>query len=234
LTIIKIKKNWRRQLHIAIKIKKTHMKSKQLMIAVFSCCTAIFFGCTKEPLNNLNQEESRIYITNHDSTADFSSYKTYSISDSVVVLNNGGSYKDLTVVDQAYIDAVNKYMQLKGYALVSKQSNPDIGVDVNRIYNTATGYYSYTDYWDYYGGYWDPYYWGYSGYNYYIPSSYGIYQITEGAMSIDMLDLKNAGTKNKIDVIWNGLIRGEGIFNASNADTIVKALFDQSTYLQSN
>lgn len=210
------------------------MKSKQLLIAVFSVCTAVFFGCTKEPLNNLNDEESRIYVTNKDSTVNFSSYKTYSISDSVVVLDNGTAYKDLSTVDQSYIDAVNKYMQQRGYQLVSKESNPDIGVDVNRIYNTSTGFYSYDDYWDYYGGYWDPYYWGYGGYGYYIPSSYGIYQITEGAMSVDMLDLKNAGSKDKIDIIWNGLIRGEGIFNSSNADSSVKALFDQSTYLQSN
>jgi len=210
------------------------MISKQLMVAVCSFCTAILFGCTKEPLNSLTQEESRIYTTNSDTTTNFGNYKTYSISDSVVVLDNGQSYKDLKPVDQAYIDAVNKYMQQRGYVLVSKENNPDIGIDVNRIYNTTTGYYSYDDYWDYYGGYWDPYYWGYGGYGYYIPTSYGIYQITEGAMSIDMLDLKNAPTKNKIDIIWNGLARGEGIFNASNADGIVKALFDQSTYLQTN
>jgi hypothetical protein len=72
------------------------------------------------------------------------------------VLDNGQSYKDLKPVDQAYIDAVNKYMQQRGYVLVSKENNPDIGIDVNRIYNTTTGYYSYDDYWDYYGGYWDP------------------------------------------------------------------------------
>ena len=210
------------------------MISKQLSFAVCAVCTAILFGCTKEPLNNLTEEESRIYVTNSDSTIAFSTYKTYSISDSVAVLDNGDSYKDLKPVDQAYIDAVNKYMQQRGYMLVGKENNPDIGIDVNRIYNTSTGYYSYTDYWDYYNGYWDPYYWGYEGYGYYVPSSYGIYQITEGAMSIDMLDLKNASTKGKIDVIWNGLIRGEGIFNAANADPIVKALFDQSTYLQTN
>ena len=210
------------------------MKSKQLLLAAIAVCTAFLFGCTKDPLNHLNTEESRIYITNSDSTVNFSNYKTYSISDSVVVLDNGASYKDLQPVDQAYIDAVNKYMQQRGYTLVSKSSNPDIGIDVNRIYNTATGYYDYADYWDYYDGYWDPYYWGYGGYGYYIPASYGIYQITEGAMSIDMLDLKNAGSKEKIDVIWNGLIRGEGIFNSANADPIVKALFDQSTYLRSN
>lgn len=210
------------------------MKNKQLIVAVFACCTATFFGCSKEPLNNLTPEETRLYVTNSDSTINFTNYKTFSISDSAVVLDNGASYKDLSPSDQAYIDAVKNYMQQRGYTLVDKESNPDLGVDVNRIYNTTTGFINYDDYWDYYGGYWDPYYWGYGGYGYYIPPSFGIYQVTEGAMSIDLLDLKNAGTKGKIDVIWNGLIRGEGIFDAANADSSVKALFDQSTYLQSN
>ena len=77
----------------------------------------MFFGCTKEPLNNLTQEESRIYVTNSDSTINFGSYKTYSISDSVAVLIMADSYKELHGLDQAYIDAVNKYMQQRGYAL---------------------------------------------------------------------------------------------------------------------
>lgn len=210
------------------------MRNNNLKLATLLACAVILFGCTKEPLNNLTEEESRIYVTNADTTVNFSTFKTYSISDSVVVLDNGQAYKDLKPPDQAYIDAVNKYMQQRGYAKVSKENNPDIGIDVNRIYNTSTGYYNYDDYWDYYGGYWDPYYWGYGGYGYYIPTSYGIYQITEGAMSIDMLDLKHAAEKNKIDVIWNGLIRGEGIFNSSVAEPAVKALFNQSTYLQTN
>ena len=210
------------------------MQNNNLKVATLVVCTLTLFSCTKEPLNHLTQEESRIYVTNSDSTVNFGAFKTYSISDSVVVLDNGQSYKDLQPSDQAYIDAVNKYMQQRGYAKAPKENNPDIGIDVNRIYNTSTGYYSYDDYWDYYGGYWDPYYWGYGGYGYYIPTSYGIYQLTEGAMSIDMLDLKNASQKGKIDVIWNGLIRGEGIFDSSNAEPAVKALFTQSTYLQSN
>jgi len=211
------------------------MQKKQIMLsAVLVVFTATMFSCTKEPVNNLTQEETRIYVTNSDTTTSFSTYKTYSIADSASVLNNGQSYKDLAPVDQAYIDAVNKYMQQNGYVLVSKNSNPDIGIDVNRIYSTSTGYYSYNDYWDYYGGYWDPYYWGYNGYDYYVPTSYGVYQVTEGAVSIDMLDLKNASSKGKIDIIWNGLIRGEGIFDAATADSSVKALFDQSTYLHTN
>ena len=205
-----------------------------MVSAVLIVFTAALFSCTKEPLNNLTQEETRIYVTNSDTTVNFSAFKTYSIADSASVLNNGQSYKDLTDVDQAYIDAVNKYMQQRGYILVDKNSNPDIGIDVNRIYSTATGYYSYNDYWNDYSGYWDPYYWGYGGYGYYVPAFYGVYQVTEGAVSIDMLDLKNANSKGKIDIIWNGLIRGEGIFSASTADSSVKALFDQSTYLHTN
>lgn len=210
------------------------MKNNHVLIAAISVCSALFFSCTKEPLNNLTQEESRIYVTNKDSSAAFSNFKTFSISDSADVLDNGQTYKDLTPVDQAYIDAVKKYMQARGYVLVNKDAKPDLGININRIYNTATGYYDNNDYWDYYDGYWDPYYWGYGGYDYYVPYSFGIYQVTEGAMSVDMLDLKNANAKGKIEIIWNGLIRGEGIFNASTADGSVKALFDQSTYLQSN
>ena len=45
-------------------------------------------------------------------------------------------------------------------------------------------------------------------------------------------NLKNASTNHKINFIWSGLIRGEGIFSAAGADAQVKALFDQSTYIK--
>ena len=204
-------------------------------IAVLATTVAVAaVSCTKEPLNNLTPEESRIYVTNHDSTADFSAYKTYNLADSVAVIDNGHATKERTATDQAYIDAVDKYMQQRGYTKVSKDQNPDLGLTVNRIYQTSSGVVTYGDYYDYYGGYWDPYYWGYDGYGYYVPYAYSIYQITEGAISLDMLDLKDASGTHKINLIWNGLVRGEGIFNASNADAQVKALFDQSAYLKTN
>jgi len=208
------------------------MKRTIVVLAAVAAVSAV--GCSKEPLNHLTPEESRIYVTNHDSSVNFSSYKTYNLTDSVAVIDNGHATKEITATDQAYIDAVNKYMQQRGYVQVSKDQSPDLALTVNRIYQTSSGIVSYGDYYDYYGGYWDPYYWGYSGYDYYVPYGYSIYQITEGAVSIDMLDLKDASGSNKISLVWNGLIRGEGIFNANNADAQVKALFDQSTYLQTN
>jgi hypothetical protein len=209
------------------------MKRKSgLWLSIVALIT-VFSSCSKDPLSNLTAEESRIYITNQDSTANFSSFRTYSISDSVVVSNNGQVSRQLNSTDQAFIGAVKSEMQNRGYTLVSKSSNPDIGINVNRIYNTSTGVVAYRDYYDtYYGSYYDPYYWGYPGYGYYTPYSYATYSVREGALSVDLLDLKNAATKNKIEVIWTGLIRGSGIFDATTAGSQVKTLFDQSPYLK--
>lgn len=209
---------------------------KKILIAVVCAATLLYVSrCTKEPMNNLTESEGRIYITNRDESVSFGSYQTFSIADSVAVIdNNQFAERALTAVDAAYIQAVKTQMQEKGYTLVSRNDNPDLAINVNRIFSTTTGVFSYADYWSYYGGYWDPYYWGYGGYDYMFPTSYGIYESTEGAWSIDMFDLKNAGNTNNIKGIWNGLIRGPGIFRTETADPGVKILFDQSTYLQTN
>lgn len=210
---------------------------KKVILPLFGLLGFSFFyiGCTKDPIKNLTQDESRIYITDHDSSVNFSNYKTYSISDSVAVINNGKVSRESNDIDQAYITAVKKYMSEMGYTLTDKKSSPDLGVDVNHIISTSTGVISYGDYWNNYGGYWDPYYWGYPGYGYYVPYAYSVYQISEGAISVDILDLKNASeNNNKINVVWTGLIRGSGIFDTNVADSQVKALFGQSTYLKNN
>lgn len=210
------------------------MMKRRWLLSLVAIIAVAVTACNKQPIDKLSNEESRIYITDHDSTVNFASYKTYSVSDSVAVIDNNQSVKQLTSADQSYIDAVKKYMAQNGFTLVDKNSKPDIGVDVSRIINTSTGVFSYPDYYGYYNNYWDPYDWGYGGYNYYSPYSYGVYSIRQGAVSIDMLDLKNASSSNKIDVLWSGLIRGEGLSDATSADSQVKALFDQSNYLKTN
>lgn len=210
------------------------MKRLLLWSLILVGTSFIYAGCSKQALDNLTTDESRIYITDHDSSINFSNYKTYSISDSVAVIEDGQATMKLDNSGVAYINAVKKYMTAAGFTLVGKSQNPDLGVHVNHIVNTSTGVISYGDYWDDYSGYWDPYDFGYAGYGYYVPYAYSVYQISEGAVSIDLLDLKNAPANNKIDVTWTGLIRGPGIFDATVADSQVKALFDQSPYLKTN
>lgn len=210
------------------------MKKTGALLAAATALVLSLGACQKDAVSNLSTEESRIYITDHDSAITFSSYHTYSISDSVAVIDGNQSKKQMDEADAAYVAAVRKYMGEMGYTEVAKSQNPDLGVDVSRIINTSTGVISYPDYWGYYGAYYDPFYWGYGGYDYYVPYAYNVYTIREGALSIDLLDLKNAASTNKINLVWTGLIRGEGIFNASTADSQVKALFDQSPYLKTN
>lgn len=210
------------------------MKKQHVMLLGLLAIGATFSSCSKEPLANLTDEESRIYITNYDSTANFKSYTTFTISDSVTVINNGSASRQQTATDLAFVNAVRSQLQGRGYTEVARTSNPDLAVNVNRIYNTSTGIIRYDNYWNDYGGYYDPYYYGYGGYGYYSPYSYATYTVREGALSIDILDLKNAAANNRISGVWTGLIRGSGIFNANTAANQVSMLFAQSPYLQKN
>jgi hypothetical protein len=209
-----------------------------LLGAALSVLTVAFTGCSKDPIKNLSQDESRIYITNHDSTTTISGYKTYSITDSVAVIsNNRLQGHALTAYDAQVLSALKQAMQERGFTLVDKNAKPDLGLNVSRITNTYSGVVSYPDYWGAYGSYYDPYYWGYGGYGYYAPAyySYGVYQINEGGLSVELLDLKNATANgNKIEPVWTALARGTGVFNTTNATSQVQAFFAQSPYLKSS
>jgi hypothetical protein len=194
---------------------------------------ALLSSCTKDPLNNLTEEESRIYVTNRNNTVDFGTYKTYSIPDSVYVINNnnfqGGQ---VTSWDVAALAAVRGALESRGYVRVNRSQSPDLGINVSRLYNTTTNVVDLQNYWGGYGGYYDPYYWGYSGYGYGYPSAYAFVESTEAMVSVEVLDLKNAPANRTINVIWNGLIRGSGIFNTSAVNTGVQALLEQSPYIK--
>jgi hypothetical protein len=207
------------------------MKRTAILTSLPFLLAITFVSCRKDAVKNLTEEEARIYITNYDSTANFRNYATYSIVDSVAVISNDRlTAKEKTTYDQEVLDAVKAEMQQRGYTLVDKNSHPDLGINVSRITSSYTGVVSYPNYWDYYSSYYDPFYWGYGGYGYYSPYSYGTYEIREGALSIDALDLKNV-SNNRIKTVWSALARGSGVFRTSNASSQVHALFQQSPYL---
>ena len=122
------------------------MKRTILLLCSIAALSATITSCHKEPLDQLSDEESRIYITNYDSTASFASYHTFTISDSVAVIDNNNSTRESSDVDRAFISAVRTYLTQRGYTEVSRSQKPDLGVNVNRIINTQTGIISYPDY----------------------------------------------------------------------------------------
>ncbi|HEY4110669.1 DUF4136 domain-containing protein [Puia sp.] len=207
---------------------------RTLLLSGVAAMNLLLGSCKKDPLNNLTNEESRIYITNYDTVANFSAYATFSITDSVAVIQDnqfaGHSYD---AYDVNIINAMTQQMTQRGYQLVSKSANPDLAINISRVLSSSTVLFSYADYWDYYGDFYDPYYWGYPGYGYYDPYAVGAYTVNSGGLEIDLLDLKNAAANgNKLVGLWTGLARGEDVFNPSNASAEVAAMFSQSAYLK--
>jgi hypothetical protein len=138
---------------------------KVALLAVTSAF--VLSSCTKDPLNEMTEEESRIYITARDSTANFSSYKTYSIVDSVSLIDNSRfAGKEATSWDLQVITSIQNAMNARGYVPVDRAQNPDLGINVSRLYNTTSNLVDLSSYYNGYGGYYDPYYWGYGGYGY--------------------------------------------------------------------
>jgi len=219
-----------------MKISKIKIRpTQQTLLAGLGALILLVSSCKKDPLKDLTAEESRVYITRYDSTANFSNYQTFRIADSVTVISNGRfAGQASTFFDKSIITAITQAMVQRGYQLQTDASKrPDVGINISRITSESTGVVSYGNYWGGYGNYWDPFYWGYGGYGYNFPYAIGTYTIREGALSVDMIDLKNPNTvRNQLNTIWTGLARGAGIFNSNNAVSITEALLSQSPYLK--
>src|SRR3954463_13677648 len=98
-----------------------YFMSAALMLTVF------ISSCSKDPLKDMTDEESRIYVTNRADSVDFSTYSTFSIADSVAVISNAGANeRALTDYDKKLIADVSAAMVAKGYKLVSRTAKPDL------------------------------------------------------------------------------------------------------------
>ncbi|GLU54829.1 DUF4136 domain-containing protein [Dyadobacter frigoris] len=184
-------------------------------------------SCTKDPINDLTDPDSQVFITNHDKSIDFKQFKTFSIADSVVVVEDDRSGTALTDMDKQILSTVITKMQSLGYTYVAASKKPDVGLTVARITNNYLNVVS-TPYSSYYGGY-------YGGYGYGYPSYYSYYQTSESYWSVSMLDLKNANTATKtLNVIWDAQIRGDGLGNTDYFSEMIDSIFGQSTYLKIN
>lgn len=188
-----------------------------------------FMSCSKDPISDLSTEETLVYITNNDKAANYKQYKTFSIVDSVLVVENGQTGTALTELDRDVLIRIITNMEKLGYKYVSPKSKPDVGINASWISNTYLNVVS-QPVSSYYGGYW-----GGGGYGYGYPSYYQYYQTNESYWLISMLDFKNPNTADKtFKVVWDAQIRGAGIGDRQYVDTMVDSIFGQSNYLKNN
>jgi hypothetical protein len=182
-------------------------------------------SCTKYPPSSDRLLEDLAVITQYDTKADFNTYKTYSIANTVMKVTD----KDTTAMvgpgATALLAQIATNMDARGFVQATGVQKPDLGIEVFYFQNT----YVYTYYYDYWG-------YGYYGYYYpYYPVYYSSY--TAGLAYIQLADLKNADQNdNRIAVRWNAFIRGlmTGSHTTSDITNSVDQAFVQTPQLQTN
>jgi hypothetical protein len=210
---------------------------------IFKCLGLVFISsilmnCQQNPVGDLSPEDSQVFITNQDRSAVFSTYKTFSLPDSVVVYQNNTQQTSRSLLESSFINRISTALTSRGYQRVDSTSNPDLGIAVIRANESYIGATSipydpyYLDYWGGFGGGLGGFGYGYSPF---FPTYYSFYEVQDRYWIIQMVDLKNRNETNKqLNVIWTAQIRGNGIFDDASIDRIVDAVFSQSDYLQTN
>ena len=191
-------------------------------------------SCRKDPIKNLTAEESWVYISSGQNGVAFSSYQTFTLPDSIILVSNrqGSNNYETTALAQSMIAEVKSTLQSRGYSITGKNNNPDLGISIARIDNSYTNVAAFNGWWDPYYGYWDPTFWGYPGFGW-APTQFVFYNTTESAWAIDIIDLKNT-SGNSLQILWSGTIRGSQIFNNQAPALLVKGLFDIAPYISRN
>lgn len=201
-------------------------------IILLVSCVTMFISCITPPdYEDLSSEF--IVATNRDKAADFTSYSTYYVSDTIVNLGGSGNDTIWHDDDAAQIVArIKQHMQERGYTYVQRHQSPDLAMSVGVVKVLNVDYYP--GWWSGYPG-WFPFYYDY--YPYYYPWS-TVYAYNTGTMIIDTYDAKNAEAKGQFRAVWGtasfGALDDSGNGNITRAENSIDQAFEQSPYVKAN
>lgn len=181
------------------------MKIVKLLLYVF--VGVILVSCNWGP-GSLDETQDQVLTVAYKSdTANFSTFQTYAITDSLSVVNNKQKYRLSNDTTALIIAQVVKNLDDNGYSQVDADDDPDLLVDISYILKTNTtvypGYWNNWNSWwnyNYYPwNYWSPYY------PYYMPTTISSY--STGSLIIEIVDMVNVATETSVPVVWHGLVR---------------------------
>lgn len=185
-------------------------------------------------------EDFDIVGTNYDDSKNWDDYKTFYVSDSVLlVYDTTEDVPDYPEKEaRVILDGIQKNLLDLGWNEITDTTGgvfPDVYITPYIWTNDVSGAIYYPGYPWYGGGYypWYPgYYPGYPGWG---GATY--YSYTTGTILIDMLDLVHPDNVNhQLDIIWSAGINGI-VTSSSNLNRIeysVDQAFSQSKYLKKN
>lgn len=203
-------------------------------------------SCQKEPdLSNLSNEF--VVFTNYDKEAQFESFNTFYVPDSVLVIGKDDkpSYWTTSEANDVIAKLVSS-MESRGYTRTKDKGSADMGIQLSYVESTHhfAGYNGadYPYWWWYYPGYWHPGYWGPSWgdswYDWFYP--YPVtYSYSVGSLLVEMVNLKTPTPKiagAKLPILWtsymSGLLSGYGKLDIQLAVSAIEQAFVQSSYIK--
>lgn len=204
---------------------------KKLSIFSFMAAVALLLlsACAPEP-DGAKLYDQLVVSTQFDPEADFSAYQTYAIAtDTIGFVSNTNQNDTIRVYSNDFtyprsvINSVKASLNPK-MERVDRDADPDVGINIYVV--SDLNLYSQVVYPTY-----SNYYYGYSGY-YYYPYVQTYAQRT-ATLVVEMVDLKNRDSQNRVKVVWNALM-GDVIssidFEKQSVDAITQA-FQQSPYI---
>jgi hypothetical protein len=194
-----------------------------------------FTSCEKDADTDKLDNNFVVY-TNYDKNANFSSFSTYYLPDSILII---GDKKEAEYWnDENAQKIINTYatnMANKGYLRTDNKEEADLGLQVSYVKSTyfVTNY-GEPQWWWGYPGYWGVPYWGDWG-DWYYP--YAItYSYSTGSFVTELLNLDAPQGQNaQLPVLWtaymSGVLSGSTSVNVELAIEAVDQAFTQSAYL---
>lgn len=209
------------------------MKKLYILCALSLVLTA----CEKEV--SLSQLDADFVVsTDFDPEANFSTYSTYYIPDSILIMTNSNEPEFWQANDAGQlIEAIVTRMDNAGYVRVTEKNEADLGLQTSLIRRTnIVVSQSGNPWWWGYPGYWSPGFWGPWNswrYPFVIRSSF-----RTGSFIVEMVDLKTAKsrTDDALPVLWSsymtGLLSNSDRVNVQLASRAINQAFEQSPYIK--
>lgn len=195
----------------------------------------VAWACHTEP-DSEKLIDQMVVSTNYDPEADFNAYNTYAIpTDTIGFLSNNSSDTIITSPSSAFprhvLSAIRQNLDDRGYTRVSRDENPDVGVNV-MVINDFNIFQDviYPGTFGYPGGLYSGY-WGYGGfYGYPFVNTYAY---NTGVLIIELVDLKNRTLDNKVKVVWDAYAGDlySTIDRLAQSKEAIDQAFIQSPYL---
>jgi hypothetical protein len=206
-------------------------------ILFISALVLLAAACQKEPYPQDGDNEYLVY-TSPAKDADFSSFTTFDIADSLLVIGQSAKPEYSQSNNAlALIQAFRTNMEKLGYIYTPSNPDADLGIQLTYMIKTErfVQYYDDPYWWLDYPGYWSPGIWG-DWYGFYYPRPM-VYSYSTNALVADMVDLTaEQGDGKSLEVIWSVYIGGpagpSAAYDVQRMKASIDQAFAQSPYLK--